>query len=92
VRHGGIVVMDDFFSNEFPGVPVAVVEFLLSPAGADIRPFASSRDKIYLCHREWKDFYQKAILNTGIVSNPRFTRFIDTDMLMCFSSHGLQYK
>jgi hypothetical protein len=92
VRQGGIIVMDDFFNHEFPGVPVATVEFLLSPAGTDIRPFASSPNKIYLCHRDWLKFYQNEILNTGIIDHLRMTRFIDTEMLMCFSNHGRQYQ
>src|SRR3954447_12369799 len=48
---GGIIALDDYFDHQFPGVATGMTEFCLSEAGRNLRPFASTPNKMYLCHR-----------------------------------------
>lgn len=52
---GGIVIVDDFYNADWPGVNEGVVRYLLdSPA---LLPFCYGDNKLYLCHRdEHSDF------------------------------------
>ena len=54
-----IVVLDDCFDPDWPGVPTAMTEFCLSDMGRHIRPFAASRSKMYLCARPYVEIYQR---------------------------------
>src|SRR5271170_5492307 len=43
----GIIVLDDFLNPEWPGVTIAVLEFLNE--NVDYAPFAITRGKLYVC-------------------------------------------
>jgi hypothetical protein len=85
VGTGGIVVLDDYFDCHFPGVATGMAEFCLSDAGRDLRPFASTPTKMYLCHRPWVPFYQRWLVRCGAFRDMSLTTMFDGRVLVCFS-------
>lgn len=56
----GVIVLDDYFSVEFPGVSEGASRFLLQQAGS-IVPFAMGDSRLLLCRPAWVGPYQAAI-------------------------------
>jgi hypothetical protein len=81
----GILVLDDCFDPEWPGVPTAMTEFCLSPAGRHIRPFAASRAKMYLCGRHMVETYQRCVIASGLLTDMSLERVLDGAVLRCFT-------
>ncbi|WP_158046529.1 class I SAM-dependent methyltransferase [Skermanella pratensis] len=82
---GGIIALDDFYHHQFPGVATAGTEFMLSPEGQHLRPFAGTHYKLYLCDRLWLKFYQKWIYRSKVIPTLSLYNILDVDMLVCFS-------
>lgn len=56
----GVVVLDDYFTAEFPGVSEGAARFLLSRPGALV-PFAVGDSRILFCRPAWAERYQAAL-------------------------------
>jgi len=80
-----ILVLDDCFDPEWPGVPTAMTEFCLSDIGWHIRPFAATRSKMYLCARSHVEIYQRCIVASGIIENMSLERVLDVSVLRCYT-------
>jgi hypothetical protein len=85
VANGGIIVLDDFFHHQFPGIATAGTEFMLSPEGQHLRPFAGTHYKLYLCDRTWLPFYQRWLYRFGVIPKMSMYNILDVEMLLCFS-------
>jgi hypothetical protein len=80
-----VVVLDDCFDPDWPGVATAMTEFCLSEMGWHIRPFAASRSKMYLCARPYVEIYQRCIVASGYIENLSFERVLDVSVLRCYT-------
>jgi hypothetical protein len=85
---GGAIPMDDAFDPDFPGVATAIAEHCLSEAGRDLRVFATSRRKAYLCHRPWIRLYQGFLARSGALPKVHMDWVLDVRAMACFSSWG----
>lgn len=56
----GIVVLDDFFNQPWPGVASGAARYLLDPATA-LRPFAILPNKLLLARPDWHRRYAEAL-------------------------------
>lgn len=56
----GVAVVDDYFNPCWPDVSTGVAKYLSSP-GSNLRPFAISASKVYLCAPTYATFYQSEI-------------------------------
>jgi hypothetical protein len=86
-RHG-VIVLDDYFDPDWPGVSTGMSEFCLSEAGSGFRPFISTRSKMYLCRREWVEFYQTWIVKSGLIPNLSLEGVFDGVIVRCFSTQA----
>jgi hypothetical protein len=80
-----VIVLDDCFDPDWPGVPTAMTEFCLSDMGRHIRPFAASRSKMYLCARPYVEIYQRCIVASGYIDNMSLERVLDVSVLRCYT-------
>jgi hypothetical protein len=80
-----VVVLDDCFDPDWPGVSTAMTEFCLSDMGRHIRPFAASRSKMYLCARPYVEIYQRCIVASGYIDNMSLERVLDVSVLRCYT-------
>jgi hypothetical protein len=85
VAHGGVIILDDFFHHQFPGVATAGTEYMLSQKGWHLRPFAGTYHKLYLCDRAWLPFYQRRFYQSGAFPTLSMYNILDVRMLLCFS-------
>lgn len=53
----GVVIVDDFFNQQWPDVSTGVAHYMLSP-GARLKPFAITPNKVFLCLPEFAQFYR----------------------------------
>lgn len=60
----GVVVLDDYFNPEWPGVSTGVAEYLLRGEGA-LCPFAISPNKVFFCFPPRAAFYRSMIASFG---------------------------
>jgi hypothetical protein len=81
-----VIVLDDCFDPDWPGVPTAMTEFCLSEMGRHIRPFAATRSKMYLCSRPFVEMYQRCIVVSGIINNMSLERVLDVSVLRCYTN------
>jgi hypothetical protein len=56
----GVIILDDFFNEAWPGVAAGAARYFLDPL-TKMRPFAISPNKIYLARQPHHGFYRKAI-------------------------------
>jgi hypothetical protein len=84
-----VIVLDDYFDPDYPGVSTAMTEFCLSDMGRHIRPFAASRSKMYLCARPYVELYQRCIVASAHIQNMNFEHVLDVSVLCCFSRFPL---
>jgi len=82
----GVLVLDDYFDPNWPGVSTAMTEFCLSDQGRNFRPFASSKSKMYLCRREWVDIYQKSIIESEVIAHLALELVLDGSVLRCYTN------
>jgi len=61
LSEAGVVILDDFFNQSWPGVAAGAAKYFLDPART-IRPFAVSPNKIYLAAPGCHDLYRNALL------------------------------
>jgi hypothetical protein len=80
-----VVVLDDCFDPDWPGVATAMTEFCLSDMGRHIRPFAASRSKMYLCARPLVEIFQRCIVASGYIDNLSLERVLDVSVLRCYT-------
>jgi hypothetical protein len=86
MAHSGVIALDDFYNHQFPGVATAGTEFMLSPEGRHLRPFAGTYSKIYLCDRAWLPFYQRWIYRSEAYPTMSLYNILDVEMLLCFAN------
>ena len=64
MKDDGVIVIDDFQDQEFPGVNSAAFEFSLSKANyKNWRVFAIGDNKAYMCQKKYAQQYQKALVD-----------------------------
>jgi Methyltransferase domain len=80
-----VIVLDDCFDPDWPGVSTAMTEFCLSDMGHHIRPFAASRSKMYLCARPLVEVYQRCIVASDLIDNMSLERVLDVSVLRCYT-------
>lgn len=56
----GIIILDDFFNEAWPGVAAGAARYFLDPS-TNARPFAITPNKVYLARPAHHEFYRKAI-------------------------------
>lgn len=56
----GVICFDDFCNPEWPEVSLAIFDFLRTKAG-DFAPFLISQKKLFVCRRQYRDFYRQLI-------------------------------
>jgi len=61
---GGVILLDDYFHEEWPGVSEATNRFFLSGEHGDLVPFAIGANKLTLCHKRDAGFLQAALRRT----------------------------
>ncbi len=57
LAEGGIIVADDYFNRDFPGVSEGISRFLIAHRG-EIVPFALGDGRLFLCHPDWAARYR----------------------------------
>jgi hypothetical protein len=57
---GGIVIVDDVFNPEWPGVATGLAKYVLTERGKLV-PFATSPNKVYLCSPDFSEKYRRAL-------------------------------
>ena len=92
----GIIVLDDFQDQEYPGVNSAAFEFSLSNANyKNWRVIAIADNKAYLCQKKYQELYQKKLVdyiekakqqyNVPFAMHLGLREVLDTNVLMCDS-------
>ena len=92
----GIIVLDDFQDQEYPGVNSAAFEFSLSNANyKNWRVIAIADNKAYLCQKKYQEFYQKKLVdyiekakqqyNVPFAMHLGLRELLDINVLMCDS-------
>jgi len=75
----GVVILDDYFNQSWPGVSSGTARYLLDPT-TRLRPFAISPNKLYLAFDEALAFYRAALRNKDAYYYERSARFMDCDV------------
>lgn len=57
ICEGGIVILDDYFNPEFPGVSEGVNQFFMMDNQRDLVPFFVGMNKIYITTRDYAERY-----------------------------------
>lgn len=57
---GGVIIIDDYFNLEWPGVSEGVIKFFCK--NSSLVPFAIGENKILVCHPEYSTKYRRYIL------------------------------
>jgi Methyltransferase domain len=70
---GGIISVDDILNPLWPEVSIATFDWLRSPS-VPLVPFLSTQDKLYICNRDYADFYRRlldgdSVLRTSTARN-----------------------
>lgn len=92
----GIMVLDDFQDQEYPGVNSAAFQFTLSKSNyMNWRIFAIADNKAYMCQKKYIGFYQKKLIdfvvkakeqyNVPFAMNLGLRELLDGNVLMCDS-------
>jgi len=75
----GVVVLDDYFNQSWPGVSSGTNQYLLDPA-ARLRPFAISPNKLYLAFDEVTAFYRSEMRERNAYYYEKTARFMNSDV------------
>ena len=62
---GGVILLDDYFNEEWPGVSEATNRFFLHDQNHGIVPFAIGGNKVYFSHEKFSEPYRQALLQEG---------------------------
>ena len=92
----GIIVLDDFQDQEFPGVNSAAFQFSLSNANyKNWRVIAIADNKAYLCQKKYQEYYQKKLVDYIVKAKEQYNipfamhlglrEVLDVNVLMCDS-------
>ena len=68
ISNHGVICFDDFCNPEWPEVTLAVLDFLRATA-ADFTPFLISQKKLFVCKRQYSDFYNRLIESAPLLHN-----------------------
>lgn len=96
MKDDGIIAIDDFQDQEYPGVNSAAFEFSLSKANyKNWRVFAIGDNKAYMCQKKYAEIYQKSLVdyiekakmyyNVPIPMHLGLRELLDINALMCDS-------
>lgn len=96
MKDNGIIVLDDFQDQEYPGVNSAAFEFSLSNANyKNWRIFAIGDNKAYMCQKKYAESYQKALIDYIEKAKEQYSvpfsmhlglrEVLDVNVLMCDS-------
>lgn len=66
----GAIILDDVFNKDWPGVVDGLMQFLAQP-DHDLRPFAISTNKVFLCRGAHAEFYRDALEETETLRRQR---------------------
>ncbi|TWS98334.1 class I SAM-dependent methyltransferase [Reyranella sp. CPCC 100927] len=75
----GVVILDDYFNQSWPGVSSGTAQYLLDPTSR-LRPFAISPNKLYLAFDDALAFYRAALRNKDAYYYERSARFMGCDV------------
>lgn len=92
----GVIVVDDFNDQEYPGVKSAVIEFCLSKVNyKNWKIIAIGDNKAYIVQKKFQEQYQKAIVDYMVKAGRDYNvpfnlhmglrEVLDTNVLMCDS-------
>ena len=94
---GGVIAMDDYNDQEYPGVTSGTLQFLFE--NTDWVLFAIGQNKAYICQKEHYARYINMILvfmelynNFGLQFNPRLRGVNDHNTLLCVSREGKPFQ
>ena len=59
----GVIVLDDYFTAEFPGVSEGAARFLVAQAGRVV-PFALGDSRMLFCRPDWAERYRAALADS----------------------------
>lgn len=90
----GVIALDDFQDQEYPGVNSAAFEFCLSKANwKNWRLFAIGDNKAYMCQKKYQETYQKYLIdyivrakeqyNIPFTMNMGLREVLDSNVLLC---------
>jgi hypothetical protein len=96
MKDNGIIAIDDFQDQEYPGVNSAAFEFSLSKANyKNWRVFAIGDNKAYMCQKKYAERYQRALVdyiekakkeyNVPFAMHLGLREVLDINALMCDS-------
>jgi hypothetical protein len=96
MKDDGIIALDDFQDQEYPGVNSAVFEFSLSAMNyKNWRVFAIGDNKAYMCQMKYRELYQKFLVdyiqkaknqyNIPFAMHLGLREVLDINVLMCDS-------
>ncbi len=92
----GVIVVDDYNDQEYPGVKSAVIEFCLSKANyKNWKIIAIGDNKAYIVQKKFQEHYQKSIVDYMVKAQDQYNvpfvlrmglrEVLDTNVLMCDS-------
>lgn len=89
----GIIIVDDYFSEGWPGVSCACARYFLDD-GSRFRPFAISPNKVYLTSRDHLAFYRRelALYRKESPSNCSTESMFGYDVDICSPIEGAASK
>jgi hypothetical protein len=73
---GAVIVVDDYYDREYPGVGSAVNAYCRSNQGRAFRPFLVGQNKLYLCQNSMVAQYQR-----GFVESAAFNRQLGAETM-----------
>jgi hypothetical protein len=96
MKDDGIIAIDDFQDQEYPGVNSAAFEFSLSKSNyKNWRVFAIGDNKAYMCQKKYAEKYQKSLVdyiekakkeyNVPVAMHLGLRELLDINALMCDS-------
>jgi len=68
LAEGGVIVMDDYFNREFPGVSEGIARFLIAHPGLLV-PFALGDTRMFLCRPEWAARWRAVLMACPVAGN-----------------------
>ena len=75
----GVIILDDFFNEAWPGVAAGAAKYFLDPS-TKVRPFAISPNKVYLARPPHHEFYRNAIKQKQQSFFEKTVRIFDNDV------------
>lgn len=86
VDERGIISVDDYNDQEYPGINTAITQFCLSDKGKDWTIFAIGQNKAYLCRKSYLKTYKQSLVNflsnTMSTHTLSLTEFLNNNVVM----------